>query len=35
MSNNNKIFKNLDEQIQILIDKGLKISDVDHAKKIL
>ena len=35
MSNNNKIFKNLDEQIQILIDKGLIINDVDHAKEIL
>ena len=35
MSNNNKIFKNLDEQIQILMDKGLKINDVDHAKEIL
>ena len=31
MSNNNKIFKNLDEQIQILLDKGLIINDVDFS----
>lgn len=32
---NNKIFKNLDEQIDILKSKGLIINDVDKAKEIL
>lgn len=31
----NKTFKNLDEQIEILRDKGLIINDVDKAKEIL
>ncbi len=31
----NKIFKNLDEQIQILLAKGLTINDVSKAKEIL
>lgn len=31
----NKTFKNLDEQIQILIDKGLVINDVEKTKDIL
>ena len=30
-----KIFKTLDEQIEILKDKGLTIDDVDYAKKII
>ena len=30
-----KIFKTLDEQIEILQDKGLIIDDVDYAKKII
>lgn len=37
MTNNssNKIFKNLDEQIQILLDKGLIIDDIEKTKVIL
>ena len=31
----NKTFKNLDEQVEILRNKGLKINDVDYAKEIL
>ncbi len=31
----NKVFKNLDEQINILIDKGLKISDIEYTKEVL
>ena len=30
-----KVFKTLDEQIDILQKKNLKIDDVDYAKKIL
>ena len=30
-----KTFKNLDEQIEILKDKGLEIDDIDYAKEIL
>ena len=32
---NNKIFKNLDEQIEILESKGLTINDYEKAKDIL
>ena len=37
MTNNSssKIFKNLDEQIQILLDKGLIIDDIEKTKVIL
>ncbi|MEG2250411.1 MAG: Abi family protein, partial [Bacilli bacterium] len=35
MTGSSKIFKNLDEQIQILLDKGLVINDVDKTKIIL
>ena len=31
----NKIFKTLDEQIEILRNKGLVITDVDKAKEVL
>ena len=31
----NKVFKNLDEQIEILESKGLIINDIDKAKTIL
>ena len=31
----NKIFKTLDEQIEILRNKGLAITDVDKAKEVL
>ncbi|MEG0826453.1 MAG: Abi family protein [Bacilli bacterium] len=31
----NKIFKNLDEQVEILRDKGLIINDQEYAKKVL
>ena len=34
-SSSNKIFKNLDEQIQILLDKGLIIDDIEKTKIIL
>ena len=30
-----KTFKTLDEQIEILKDKGLVIDDIDYAKEIL
>ena len=32
---NEKTFKNLDEQIEILKNKGLNIKDIDYAKSIL
>ena len=32
---NNKVFKNLDEQIEILKDKGLIINDINYAKEVL
>ena len=32
---NEKTFKNLDEQIEILKNKGLIINDIDYAKSIL
>ena len=31
----NKIFKNLDEQVEILKQKNLTINDVDYAKEVL
>ena len=30
-----KVFKNLDEQIELLLNKGLKINDIEYAKEIL
>lgn len=35
VTRSNKIFKTLDEQVEILKDKGLEVSDVDFAKKVL
>ena len=32
---NNKVFKNLDEQIEILKDKGLIINDIEYTKEVL
>ncbi len=32
---NNKVFKNLDEQIEILKDKGLIINDIENTKEVL
>ena len=31
----NKIFKTLDEQIEILKNKGLVIDDIDYAKNVI
>ncbi len=35
MISNNKVFKNLDEQIEILKNKGLVINDIEYAKNVL
>ena len=35
MASKKKIFKNLDEQIEILKNRGLTINDIDAAKNIL